>query len=224
MENSEQNTLNYIDFYCERGNEAGFFAEPLNLITNGFFIVLGILALISLKKANKLNYKYSDIILLCLTITIIGFGSGAYHAMPNKKTLLLDVLPIAVFIHLYIPVFFVRLASFKVWQAILILFAFIYAGILAEKTFDPDMLNGTIMYVPTYFMFLLLALVLFLKNNQNYKYVLLTIFIWTFSLIFRTFDAKICHLTYNFGTHFLWHTLNSIVLYRSVKVLFIAKP
>jgi hypothetical protein len=55
--------------------------------------------------------------------------------------------------------------------------SFIGAGILAEKTFDPEMLNGTIMYVPTYAMFLILALVLFLKKNPDYKYVLITIFI-----------------------------------------------
>jgi hypothetical protein len=64
-------------------------------------------------------------------------------------------------------------------------------------------------------MLIIMVLVLgFVKQNQLYLHLINTAVIWTFSLAFRTMDIQICSYTHNIGTHFLWHLLNAIVLYR----------
>jgi len=220
----KETTLNFINYYCERGAERNFFAEPINFLTNFCFIIAAFLIFKLLKTSGSLNKKNSDIIILATVFATIGIGSGAFHSIPNQATLLLDVIPIAIFIHLYITVFFVRIIGLKIWQAIIVLSIFIGAGILSENTFDPDTLNGTIMYVPTYAMLLFMSSLIFLTKKQGAKYLLITTFIWTFSLIFRTFDEQWCSQTQHLGTHFMWHILNSVVLYRCLKLLILNKP
>lgn len=220
---AEQNTFNYINYYCERGSNPAFFAEPLNYLTNAAFMIAMVYIFSALKKNNLLKLRSLDVIILAIILGVIGIGSAAFHSVPNQRTLLMDVIPIAIFIHLYIPVFFSRVIGLRVWQSVLVLFLFIGAGMLADKTFDPSTLNGTIMYVPTYAMLLIMSLIIFFTKKTGAKYLLTTTFIWTFSLIFRTFDSKLCEATDHIGTHFMWHLINAVVLYRCLKLVVLSK-
>jgi hypothetical protein len=219
-----QNVSNYIDNYCERNNQPDFFAEPLNLITNIFFIIGAILAFRFLQKNKQLLLKNWDIIFLIITLAAIGFGSGAFHSVPNQATLLMDVIPIGIFMHLYIVVFFRRVVGLNMVFSVAALIAFIALGMVFQKTFSPETLNGTIMYVPAYSTLILMVLILcFIKQSPLYLHLIYTAVIWTFSLAFRTMDMDICSYTGGVGTHFLWHTLNAIVLYRLIILLIKSK-
>lgn len=221
VETSEsQNVTTYIDGYCERNNQPDFLAEPLNFVTNIFFIIGAILAFRFLQKNKQLILKNWDIIILTIILALIGFGSGAFHSIPNKTTLLMDVIPIGIFMHLYIVVFFKRVVGFNLVLSLIVLAAFVGLGIFFQNTFSPDTLNGTIMYVPAYATLILMVLILcFVKRSPLYLHLIYTAVIWTFSLAFRTMDIDICTHTNHIGTHFLWHTLNAIVLYRLIILL-----
>ncbi len=225
MEQTEQNmpsqdvqsqtTLSYIDGYCERAGNADAMAEPLNLVTNIAFIIGAILVFRMLRFYKQITVKNWDIILLTALLAIIGFGSGAYHAMPNSLTVKLDVIPIEAFIFIFIAVFFIRVIEVRKIVAGAILLAFLGCTVFFGNNISPDTLNGTIMYVPTYFMMIIMILLMgFMKQNPLYLHLINTTVIWTFSLAFRTVDMQICSYTHHIGTHFMWHLLNAIVLYR----------
>ncbi len=211
-----QNTFEYIDSYCERVN---FNEEPVNVITNIAFIVAGILLLNTLFKIKEIKPKNFDVLSLSLMIIAIGFGSAAYHFQPNSLTLNLDVLPIAIFIHLFLISLLFRVFKLKKLTALIFFGIFITAGVGAEIYIDRDILNGTIMYVPTYITLFIIVLALKYKSPPMFRYTLNTAIIWTFSLVFRTIDASSCNYSLGIGTHSLWHMLNAVVLYRLVVLL-----
>ncbi len=214
------NVTNYVDGYCERAGNPAATAEPLNLFTNFAFIIAALLIALMMKKYRLFKVQNLDIILLDVVMFTIGIGSGIFHSIPNSHTVLMDVIPIGIFIHLYIVVFFKRVVNWNLVVSILVLLAFIGAGIWFQKNFSAETLNGTIMYVPTYLMLIIMVFILcFVKQNMLYVYLINTAVIWTFSLAFRTIDMQICGYTHGIGTHFMWHVLNAIVLYRMLALV-----
>ncbi len=136
----------------------------------------------------------------------------------------MDVLPITVFIHLYIISFFKRVIALNIVISILVMAAFVGVGVFFQYYFPPDTLNGTIMYVPTYLMLIIMIfLLVFVKQSPLYLHLINTAVIWTFSLAFRTMDMQICSHTHQIGTHFLWQLLNAIVLYRMLTLVIVDK-
>jgi hypothetical protein len=219
-----QTVVSYIDGYCERQSKPDVMAEPLNLITNLAFIIGAILAFRMMLAYKQLIARNFDLIILNITLFSIGLGSAAFHSYPSGTTLLMDVIPITIFIHLYIVCFFKRVIGLNLFSSILVLIAFIGVGVLFQLNISPDTLNGTIMYVPTYLMMIVMILLMgFVKQNPLYIHLINTAVIWTFSLAFRTMDTQICMYTNHIGTHFLWHVLNGIVLYRMLSLVIMHK-
>jgi len=193
--------------------------EPVNVITNIFFIVAGLMAIKKMKILGNLKPQNFDIILLSIIMMSIGIGSAFYHFKPNALTLNLDVLPIALFIHIFLISVLLRVFKTSILNTLVLFILFVGAGVASEIYFDRGILNGTIMYIPTYITLLLILLAL--KRNKDWEYdsLLVTTFIWTASLIFRTIDAEACVQTHGIGTHAIWHILNAVVLYRLVSIL-----
>lgn len=217
---AQQTTASYIDNYCERNHRPEPLAEPLNLVTNIVFVISALIIFRMLRAYKQIALRNLDVIILTITLAVIGFGSAAYHSFPNGKTVLMDVIPIGIFIHLYLLSFARRIIGLNYIFCVIFLAAFIGLGMYFQNNFSPDTLNGTIMYVPTYLTLMLMVIVMaFVKQNHLYLHVINTAVIWTFSLAFRTVDMQLCTHTYNIGTHFLWHALNGIVLYRLLAVL-----
>lgn len=220
----------FIDFYCERiaGNFDHGFGEPLNTITNITFIIASALIFREIFKNKLFKLKNFDIVFLAFTLGLIGVGSSIYHATPSNHTELMDVIPISTFIHLYLISFFIRVLKFKIWQALSVFFAFVFVGYWCGANLDPQTLNGTIMYIPTYIMLFVMMGFLYLQEKSSAKvktkHLALTALIWSFSLTFRTIDIPACEITYGIGTHILWHILNAIVLYRLIVLIIRKNP
>ena len=64
-----------IDNYCER-LDPGFWAEPLNALTNLAFLIAAVAAW---RLAVRHNVLTTDIIVLIGLIAAVGIGSGAFH-------------------------------------------------------------------------------------------------------------------------------------------------
>lgn len=211
------NILTYLDSYCERAGVAGLYAEPLNLVTNAFFILAAFLVARALKQTPAPG-KRTDLWFLVLFLFSIGIGSGLWHAMPTGSTVLMDVIPITLFINLYIVSCLRRLFALT-WCKLFFYWAVYFAaGLVAQKTLPADLLNGTIMYIPTYAMLVIITLALKLRDPVAGRAFMVATGVWTLSLIFRTIDRDICP-GLGIGTHFLWHTLNAWVLWRLSMVL-----
>jgi hypothetical protein len=209
--------LNYLDGYCERAGDAGAWGEPVNLITNLFFMVAAVAVAKALRQ-NPAMGRRTDIWLLAALMFIIGLGSGAWHLMPTQQTMLMDVVPIGLFINLYIISALRRLFSLSWLRVGGWWLAYTVAGVAAQKFIPPDTLNGTIMYVPTYLTLAIMTVTVWGRDRQVGEALLCALVIWTISLIFRTIDMTVC-ASLVFGTHFLWHTLNAWVLWKLTMVL-----
>jgi len=134
-----------------------------------------------------------------------------------------DVIPITLFINLYIISALRRLFGLAWGKVLLWWTVYVVAGLVAQKNLPPDLLNGTIMYIPTYLTLAILTCILVRRDAVIGRAFMLALLVWTVSLIFRTLDMELC-LSVVIGTHFLWHTLNAWVLWRLLMVLIKKHP
>lgn len=212
-------TLTYLDAYCERAGDAAFWAEPLNAVTNLAFVVAAILAYQVLKRQSvPLRVNTSDVWALVVTLGIIGLGSGLWHTHATHWSMLADIIPIYIFINVYIFSLFIRLFGLKWYIAFLGWAIFQGINIGFEVIAPRDTLNGSIMYIPTYGLLLFSLGWMALKRHESCLTFANIIGLFTLSLTFRTVDIMTC-TEIPIGTHFLWHTLNAIVLYRLIMLL-----
>lgn len=210
--------LSYLDGYCERAGMAGLWAEPLNALTNLAFIIAALMAAAYYRQTPVALKKSLEIPLLIVILMAIGVGSGAWHTLATKSAMLGDVIPIALFIHVYLVTFLIRLMRFRLFPAIAFWLGFIGFSFTMEYFLPNDLLNGTLMYIPTYLVLLLFLGILARRGHPARTSLQTIIAIWTVSLIFRTIDLEICS-SLHIGTHFLWHVLNAVVLYRLLVLL-----
>ncbi|MES2206200.1 MAG: ceramidase domain-containing protein [Pseudomonadota bacterium] len=71
----------------------------LNTVSNVFFILVGVIGLIDLRRFTAERYLVSfkiAYIILFLGSILVGFGSGYYHLYPNNNTLIWDRLPMTL--------------------------------------------------------------------------------------------------------------------------------
>ncbi|MFD0936925.1 hypothetical protein ACFQ12_17300, partial [Methylobacterium trifolii] len=94
-----------IRAYCERGGP-GFWAEPLNAVSNAAFLVAAGLAVV--RERTSPARDPACLGLAALT-GLVGLGSFLFHTLAVRWTMLADVVPIALFIHAY---FFLALHRF----------------------------------------------------------------------------------------------------------------
>jgi len=206
--------MNEFD-YCER-LDAGFWAEPVNAVSNVFFIVFAYLAYRYLRRSSLEPESQFSPVLLIMTLVAIGIGSFLWHTYANRWAELADVIPITLFMHLYLYFFarnIIRLGS--VFSLFFVL-SFVGVNYLFSAFIDAKLLNGSIAYVPA--LLYLLAMTGFMGKSPYLKDFAVSILIFIVSMLFRTIDFLVCDLI-TAGTHSLWHTLNAVFLYRLIILL-----
>lgn len=219
MTMEQATVLTYLDSYCERAGDPGLWGEPLNAATNLFFLLAAFAALWALAKLPKHTFRDTpDVWLLIVALVGISIGSGLWHLVPTGHTVLMDVLPITAFMNLYLIAALRRFFGLS-WVKVVGLWGLYTAlGVVAQLKLPADMLNGTIMYIPTYVTLAVLTAAIWRRNAGEGRVFVQVLLVWTVSLVFRTADLEICQ-QFPLGTHFLWHTLNAWVLYRLLVAL-----
>jgi hypothetical protein len=197
--------LEPIDAYCER-TSAAYWAEPVNAVTNAAFLIA---AVIMWRRTEGLPLARA----MCVVLAAIGVGSYLFHTHANGLTAALDVGPILIFILLYI---FAATRDFlglgPRWAAGAVVAFFPYAALMvpAFSTAMP-FLGSSAGYAPIPVLILCYAAALWRRSPATAKGMALGAAILLVSLTFRTLDDPLCDLT-PFGTHFLWHILNGLML------------
>lgn len=218
LETTGMTDANYLDAYCERAGDPGFWAEPVNAVTNLAFIAAGVWIWQIYRSGGVSLRRTWDIAILIALIFATGLGSAAWHTVATRWALLADVIPITLFMHFYLGVFLVRIMGLGWPMAMAGVAVFFGAGIGFGQVFPPGTLNGTIMYVPAYLTMLLMAGILSRRRIPGARILWTVAGVWTASLFFRTVDEAWCDW-FPMGTHFLWHCLNAIVLALLVRLL-----
>ncbi len=218
--------------YCERGRDPSFWAEPLNAITNGGFIlaaVAGIALLASRRKEDRLLWHYFFI----LNFIAIGIGSFLFHTLATPWSAAADTTPIGIFMLTYLIFAMRRFVGLPWFFTLATLALFIAAANISMQIqcwqgrfgFLDDVppgaraqcLNGSLGYFPALFAMWITGGVLALRRHPAAPLILLAGVVFVVSLTFRSLDFALCNDVVLFGrkvgTHFLWHLLNSLTLF-----------
>lgn len=203
-----------VTAYCER-SAAGFWAEPLNALTNLAFLLAALLIVMRLRGTGA---RFADVWLLALLSAAVGMGSFLWHTLATPWAEWADVIPIGLFIAVFLASFLRRVAGLR-WSAVAALFILYQLGNCLVLAFVPaDLLNGSVFYLPAWTSLLLMLLYCRFTGRPAGAFVLAMWLVFSLSLVLRTFDAALCPLIPT-GTHFAWHLLNATVLWLAMRLL-----
>jgi hypothetical protein len=204
--------LSQVDEYCER-TDFHWLAEPLNLYSNLFFWVAACLAVREVYRSS--GSRSGPLWILVVLLFLVGLGSGLFHSLATQWAKICDVGFIGLFViwFLWCWTRHILRHSWKQSLTFMVLFAGL-SGIL-QLVFMRLPVNGSQGYFGV-------AIFLFALGVQQTVQLsrarTLTWAGWVFvaSLIFRTLDERICAV-WPHGTHFLWHSLNAVVCYLTIR-------
>lgn len=216
--------------YCERAQDASFWAEPLNALSNVAFLVTAGVALVRLARPlGGVGTEHRALVaILAVLVAAIGVGSFLFHTFATRWARIADVAPIGVFMVAYLVL---ALRAFLGWSwpaVVSALLAFLAANGLVSVVACPrrevgivayvrePCLNETASYLPA---LATLALVgtLVARRHPAGGYMLAAAGVFVVSLLLRWIDMRVCPWTTLLGrprgTHALWHILNAVTLY-----------
>ena len=197
--------------YCERGLGDGFWAEPLNAISNGAFIIA---ALFSLAIALRLRRLDAPVAWLILITFAVGVGSFLFHTYAMVWAAILDTTPIMLFILSYFAIAMNRFAVFGWGKSLGLMLLFLGAMIAASYVLRLllfGLIGGSVSYLPALLALLLVGLWLRARAHPAGAWLVAVSGIFAVSLTARAVDQPLC-AHFLVGTHWLWHVLNGVVL------------
>ena len=196
--------LRAIDAYCER-MDAGFWAEPVNAVTNLAFIVA---AIVMWRRTSVLVLARA----LCVVRAAIGLGSFLFHTFAQFWAAIADVAPNVLFILLYLFAINLHAIGMRLRIAVLAtLLFFPYAALLVPVFSLIPGLGSSAGYAPVPLLIILYAAYFRGRDPELARGLLLGALILCLSLAFRTVDLPFC-TALPLGTHFMWHLLNGLML------------
>ena len=214
--------------YCERASDPAFWAEPINAITNGAFLIAAVLAARAYFRLPAQERGVVEAILIVLVATM-GVGSFLFHTFGTRWAAIADTVPIGIFMIVYLAYALRRYLGVPWLLTVVCLGGFVWTLTIAENmtcapSFLPitnetrgSCLNGTIGYVPAFIALVLMSAVLALKRHPVWTYFVAATVTFALSMTFRTLDFEVCDVVqvagHHVGTHFLWHLLNATLLY-----------
>jgi hypothetical protein len=214
--------------YCERGPDPSFWAEPLNAITNGAFILAALVAAVQLARSPRKDWALFEWLLIVI-VACIGVGSFMFHTYATVWAIPFDTVPISLFMLGYLGYALRRFAGAPWIVVIAALVAFFFAVRYAQSIPCSNELlpmtrgagkrcfNGTLGYTPAFAALVIVGLVLLVQGHAAAKYLLAGALIFLVSMTFRTIDYEVCRWAVRggrgLGSHFLWHSFNGLLLY-----------
>lgn len=197
-----------VDGYCERmGPE--FWAEPVNAVTNLAFVLA---AAFMWRRTFGLGRA------LCGILALIGVGSFLFHTFAQAWAGMADVLPILLYVLVYIYAANRDFWGLGRWAALgLTALFFPYAAATVPLFSMIPGLGGTAAYAPVPTLIALYAVLLRHRAPQTARGLMIGVLILLLSMAARTLDDALCTVL-PFGTHFLWHLLNAVMLGRMIHV------
>ncbi len=205
--------------YCERGTNPAFWAEPLNAISNGAFIMAALFAFLFWQRGPRPGGRLAELGLILLVV-IIGIGSFLFHTYATRWAAVADIAPIMLFMLAYLGYAMRRYLAASWWATAATFLAFLLTGGAASaiRCGGGACLNGSLGYAPALLALLLIGGTLAVARHAAAAGLLTAGCVFALSLAFRSLDQSLCAQTliqpgWRTGTHALWHMLNAVVLY-----------
>jgi len=195
-----------VDGYCERLDPT-FWAEPVNAVTNAAFLIA---AYVIWRRVRGHGLPLA--VLLVAILAIIGVGSFLFHTFATRWAGVADVLPILLYILVYIYTANRAYWDMRVAPALGVTALFIpYAVLMTPVFIWLGVGGGSAGYAPVPLLILIYAALLRNRLPEVSKGLGYGAGILILSLTFRTVDMPAC-VDFPLGTHFLWHILNAVML------------
>ena len=193
-----------IDAYCER-TDPGFWAEPINALTNLAFVFAAIVM-----------WRRTPVALggriLSGILFLIGVGSFLFHTFATPWAGMLDVAPILAFVLVYLFLANKDFWGLPIWGAFVGTLAFIpYAALTTQVFAVLPFFNVSSFYWPLPLLIGGYAILLRKRMPETAVGLAIGTGLLCVSLTARSVDESQC-VAIPHGTHFLWHILNAIML------------
>ena len=190
--------------YAERNGNPEFWAEPWNALSNLAF-PLAALAIGALAQRRQVRTPATSAIIGIAAL--VGFGSFAFHTVPNHVTIWMDRLPIAALQLTYFWLCCRHMFGFSMRVSVAIL-ASIMIGYFSLMPFH--VLNNSLPYLPALSALLFLGCMWAERSSKEPYLIVGAGITFTLALAARTIDRDV---PWRIGTHFLWHLCNGGVVY-----------
>jgi len=193
-----------IDAYCER-TDFSYWSEPINAVTNAAFLLA---ALIMWRRGAGLIGAR----LLAGLLFAIGIGSFLFHTHATAWAALSDIVPILLFILVYLFLVHRTLAGWPIWAAALATAAFlpVSAGLGYLLSFVPFLsISGVYWTVPV--LLVIYAGIFRSRFPATTTGFLIGAALLSLSITLRSLDGMLCEV-WPLGTHPAWHLLNALML------------
>jgi len=232
----------HVFLYCERGTNTALWAEPINAISNAGFFLAALVAW-QLLLWRPREERSADHYLLIALAFLIGFGSLAFHLYADAGTSLADVIPIGLFMLVYLGFALNRFLRVPPGWTVLLAIGFTALvgvamhvkcwdggiGLAGSAPADAKLcLNGSVGYLPALGALIIIGMALVERQHRAGPYVVWAAAIFAISIVFRTLDLALCDQVVingrNVGTHFIWHLLNAVVLFLLLRASLEAGP
>lgn len=209
-----------VDRYCERTGPA-FDAEPINALTNIGFLVAAWAAW----RLHRRHPTHHDGLILALIVNmaVIGFGSFAFHTVATRGAALLDVIPIVIFMLIYLWTIMSLFFHWKPGIKIAALSAFLVLTALLDLGTYLPFLRGGSKYLPAIAVMIGIAAALLRHHPAAGRAFAAALGVFVVSFTMRSLDMPLC-AAWPIGTHFLWHLLNAVLLYLLVRLAILHAP
>lgn len=204
------NLTRQIDGYCERTSPE-FWAEPLNAITNGAFLVAALVAYLAARRRNRLD---GPVIWLVGLMVVIAIGSFLFHTFATVWAAIADTGPIMLFILSYFTVAMRCFGGYGWGRSVLLTLGFIAVLVGLSYVLNlllRDLIGGSVSYVPALLSIWAVGLWLIARADPAGSWLLAAGVVFAVSLTARAIDYPLC-ADFPIGTHWVWHMLNAVVL------------
>ena len=220
-----------VFLYCERGANEALLAEPVNALSNGAFLLAALAGFFIVLRRPE-EERNADQFLLPILVLFIGLGSLAFHLYADRATELADVVPIGVFMLVYLGLALNRFLGIPPASTtfLVIGFAAIVAITMqvrcgedfigfpgADVAGMKPCLNGSLSYLPALAALIVVGLVLSERGHTAAPWLLWAAAIFAVSITLRSLDLELCDKVViegrKTGTHAAWHVLNALALF-----------
>jgi MFS family permease len=193
--------------YCER-TDLSFVGEPLNTLSNLAFLAAMLIAARAYRRTGR---RDPWLILLIALTGAIFIGSTAFHAAPNRVTVVMDVVPIQLFMLGYLALALRRFLELRRLAVALGLAAFAGAVFGLQAAIPSPRLAAISAYLAALAALAIVGAFTWRRDHATGAALGIAAGLFLVSLAARQSDLALC-ASLPFGMHWLWHLFNGAVL------------
>lgn len=210
-----------VDHYCER-TDPSLWSEPVNALTNAAFLAAAWFAWrLAARHPSPAHRRLIQVLIIAMAI--VGPGSFLFHTVATRWAEWGDVIPILIFMLLYLWLVLTCFFRWPGWLKLVALAVFFAVTFYLEAAVPGTVLWGGALYIPTVLVLIATTVALYRIGSAAAPAMVGATAVFFLSFAARTLDASICP-SFPLGTHFLWHLLNAALLFLLLRLVILYEP